>query len=53
MATKTTLSNAHFPSQQHEKALPSTDKKVARRTSPPHPHLWEDTDLEPALTVAT
>ena len=53
VATKTTLSDENFPLQQHEKAPSSTDKKTAKRTSPPHPHLWGHTDLEPALTVAT
>ena len=38
-------------SQQQEKSPLSTDKKAAKRTSPPH--LWEHTDPEPELPVAT
>ena len=51
VATKTNLSDEKFLLQQQEKTPLLTDKNAAKRTS--LPHLWEHTDPEPELPVAT
>ena len=51
VATNANLSYEKFLSQYPDKSSSSTDNKAARRTSPPH--LWEHSEPEPELDVAT